>query len=108
VHDQLPDPLAATDVVVLPLDPVLHDAARTVAAQIRAAGWRAAVPVEPRKLGTGLKRAAQSGAAAVVIIGFDEWERGELTFRHLRTREQLTIAPDHVAATVARMLADSS
>ena len=108
VHSLLPDPLAASDVVVLPLDPALHAAARTVAAQIRAAGWRATVPVEPRKLGTELKRAAQSGAAAVVIIGFDEWERGELTLRHLRTREQLTIAADHVDATVARMLADPS
>jgi histidyl-tRNA synthetase len=108
VHGLLPHPLAASDVVVLPLQPALRAAARAVAAQIRAAGWRAAVPVEPRKLGAELKRAAQSGAAAVVIIGSDEWERGELTVRHLRTREQLTLAADHVTATVAGMLADPS
>jgi histidyl-tRNA synthetase len=105
VHGLLPSPMAPSDVVVVPLDPALHAPARNIAAQIRAAGWRVAVSVEPRKLGTELKRAAQSGAAAVVIVGFDEWERGELTLRHLHTREQLTIPADQAPATVARMLA---
>jgi histidyl-tRNA synthetase len=105
VHGLLPQPRAASDVVVLPLDPALHAAARTVAEQIRAAGMRTAVAVEPRKLGAELKRAAKSGAVVVVIIGFDEWERGELTLRHLRSREQLIIAADQAAAAVARMLA---
>jgi histidyl-tRNA synthetase len=62
------------------------------------------VPVEPRKLGTELRRAANSGVAVAVIIGPDDQERGQLTIRDLRTREQLSIATDQVSGAVARML----
>jgi histidyl-tRNA synthetase len=104
VHGLRPAARPAAEVVVLPLDNALHAAARAVAAQIRATGWRAAVPVEPRKLGTELRRAAQAGVEVAVIIGASERERGELAVRHLRTREQLTVATDQAAATVARLL----
>jgi histidyl-tRNA synthetase len=104
VHGLRPAARPANEVVALPLDNALHAAARAVAAQIRATGWRAAVPVEPRKLGTELRRAAQAGVEVAVIVGASERERGELAVRHLRTREQLTVATDQAAATVARLL----
>ena len=62
------------------------------------------MPVEPRKLGTELRRAANAGVAVAVIIGPDDQERGQLTIRDLRTREQLSIATDQVSSAVARML----
>ena len=104
VHGLRPVPQVASQVAVLPLDDTLQAAARTVAAHLRAAGYRATVAVEARKLGAELRRAANSGVSVAVIIGFDEQERGELIIRDLRTREQLTIASDQAAAAVAQML----
>jgi histidyl-tRNA synthetase len=40
--------------------------------------------LEPRKLGSELKRAVASGAAGAVIIGSQERERAELTIGDLR------------------------
>ncbi len=105
-HGLLPAPQAAAQIVVLPVEPGLRDAARGVASALRSLGHRVTVPLEPRKLGTELKRAAATGAAVVVIVGSDEGKRGELTVRDLRTRAQLTVDQDQVAATVGRMLAD--
>lgn len=104
VHGLRPAPQVASEVAVLPVDGALYPAARTVAAQLRAVGHRTAVPVEARKLGTELRRAANSGVSVAIIIGFDEQERGELIIRDLRTREQLVIAMDQVAGAVAQML----
>ena len=104
VHGLLPAAQEASQVAVLPLDGRMLAAARDIAARIRTAGYRVAVPVEPRKLGIELRRAANSGVAVAVIIGPDEQERGQLTLRDLRTREQFIIAADQVSAAVARML----
>jgi histidyl-tRNA synthetase len=98
VHGLLPAPEAGSEVVVLPVLDAQHQAARGVAAELRAAGHRVTLPLEARKLGSELKRAAQSGAAVAVIVGADEWERGELTVRDLRTREQLTARLNHRGA----------
>jgi histidyl-tRNA synthetase len=105
-HGLLPAPTSASEVVVLPVEPTLHEAARRVAAGLRAAGYRVTLPVEPRKLGTELKRAGEAGASVAVIVGHDEWERGELTVRDLRTRQQQTESIGQAAAAVGRLLAD--
>jgi len=105
-HGLLPVPQAAAQIVVLPVEPGLRNTARTVASSLRSLGHRVTVPLEARKLGTELKRAAAGGAAVAVIVGSDEGKRGELTIRDLRTRAQLTVGQDQAAATVARMLAD--
>jgi histidyl-tRNA synthetase len=104
-HGLLPAPTSASEVVVLPVEPTLHVAARRVAAGLRAAGYRVTLPVEPRKLGTELKRAGEAGASVAVIVGHDEWERGELTVRDLRTRQQQTESIGQAGAAVGRLLA---
>ena len=104
-HGLRPAPRPGSEVVVVPVQDAEHPAARGVAADLRAAGYRVTLPLEPRKLGSELKRAAQSGAAIAVIVGSDEWERGELTVRDLRNREQLTARLDQVTQAVGRMLA---
>jgi histidyl-tRNA synthetase len=103
-HGLLPDPRPSSQVVVLPLDAGLQASARAVAGQLRAAGYRATVPLKSRKLGTELKRAAASGAAAAVIIGSQERERAKLTIRDLRSSAQFTVAEDEATAAVARIL----
>ena len=103
-HGLLPDPRPGCQVVVLPLDARLQASARAVASQLRAAGYRTTVPLEPRKLGSELKRAAASGTAVAVIIGLQERERAELTVRDLRSNAQFTVAEDEAGATVARIL----
>ena len=90
---------------MLPVDAGLQAAARGIAAQLRAAVYRVTVPLEPRKLGTELRRAAQSGAAVAVIIGPEEWLRGEVTVRDLRTREQLGAPRGQLPSAVRALLA---
>ena len=104
-HNLLPAPQAGAQIVVLPVDAGLRAAARGIAAQLRAAGYRVTVPLEPRKLGTELRRAAQSGAAVAVIIGPEEWLRGEVTVRDLRTREQLGAPRGQLPSAVRALLA---
>jgi histidyl-tRNA synthetase len=103
-HGLLPAPLPSSEVVVLPVESTLYEAARRVATGLRAAGLRVTLPVEPRKLGTELKRAGEAGASVAVIVGRDEWERGELTVRDLRTRQQQTENVSQAAAAVRRLL----
>jgi histidyl-tRNA synthetase len=103
-HGLLPAPGSASEVVVLPVEPALYQAARRVAAELRAAGHRVTLPVEPRKLGTELKRASEAGASVAVILGADEWERGELTIRDLRTREQQATGAAGVGEAAGRLL----
>jgi histidyl-tRNA synthetase len=103
-HDLLPLPQTGCQVAVIPLAAELRAVARSVAAMLRAAGYRTTVPVEPRKLGTELKRAAESGAAVAVIIGSQEQESAELTIRDLRARNQFTVTAAELPAAIARLL----
>ncbi|HUC26506.1 MAG TPA: His/Gly/Thr/Pro-type tRNA ligase C-terminal domain-containing protein [Streptosporangiaceae bacterium] len=102
-HALLPSPRASCEVVVLPLDAGLHAAARAVASQLREAGYRTTVPLEPRKLGAEPKRAAASGFA-VAVIRSQERERGEFTIRDLRGNAQFMVAEDDAPAAVARIV----
>jgi histidyl-tRNA synthetase len=104
-HGLLPSARPAGDVVVLPVEEALYPAARRIAAELRAAGHRIVLPLEPRKLGTELKRAGQAGAVVAVIVGAEEWERGELMVRDLRSRQQLTVSQDQAGAVLAGLLA---
>lgn len=103
-HDLLPAPASAAEVAVLPIEAALHPAARSIAAMLRAAGHRVTLPVEPRKLGAELKKAGQAGASVAVIVGAEEWNRGELTIRDLRTREQHTEPVAQTGDAVRRLL----
>jgi hypothetical protein len=51
---------------VVPVEVAMHQAARVVAARLRAAGHRVLLPVESRKLGEELRRAGKAGAAVAV------------------------------------------
>ncbi|QRP45208.1 histidine--tRNA ligase [Amycolatopsis sp. FDAARGOS 1241] len=99
-HGLTPSPRNEVDVMVIPVTEELADAARQVAARLRASGLRTSTPLEHRKLGKELTRADKAGASAVVIVGQEDWDGGNVTVRSLATREQQQVALAEVAATV--------
>ena len=103
-HGLLPEPAAATDAAVLPLSDELFGAARDVAAGLRAAGLRTTVALEQRKLGKDLTRVAKAGALVAVLVGADDWARGEVTVRDLGTREQVTVPAADAGEAAARIV----
>ncbi|WP_329052147.1 histidine--tRNA ligase [Amycolatopsis sp. NBC_01488] len=104
-HGLTPAPRSEVDVMVIPVTEDLSDAARSVAASLRAAGLRTSTPIEHRKLGKELTRADKAGAAAVVIVGQDDWAAGNVTVRSLATREQNPVAIADAPAAVQALLA---
>ncbi|WP_410663062.1 histidine--tRNA ligase [Amycolatopsis sp. lyj-84] len=103
-HELTPKPRSEADVVVIPVVEELTDAAREVAGRLRKAGLRTLTPVELRKLGKELTRADKAGARAVVIVGQEDWDAGNVTVRSLETREQQTVDVDAVVPTVNSLL----
>ncbi|MFI7118423.1 histidine--tRNA ligase [Amycolatopsis sp. NPDC049868] len=99
-HGLTPKPRSEVDVVVIPVVEELTDASREVAGRLRKAGLRTSTPVELRKLGKELTRADKAGARAVVIVGQEDWDAGNVTVRGLATREQQTVALDGVVEAV--------
>ncbi|WP_019856313.1 histidine--tRNA ligase [Actinopolyspora mortivallis] len=99
-HGLLPEPDNRVDVVVLPTEDGLFDAARQAASRLRAAGLRTTTPLEVRKLGKEIGRADKAGARAVVIVGPDDWSTGHVTVRDLSTGDQQPTTLDELAETV--------
>ncbi|HWL86508.1 MAG TPA: histidine--tRNA ligase, partial [Polyangiaceae bacterium] len=87
-HGLLPAPRNEVDVVVIPVAEELLDAARQVAGRLRTAGLRTSTPLELRKLGKELARADRAGARAVVIVGREEWDAGNVTVRNMSSKDQ--------------------
>lgn len=104
-HGLLPAPAAEYDVIVAPLEEDLLPVARDIARDLRAAGHRTALPLEHRRLGKELKRADRAGARTIVIVGPDDWARGEVGVRDLSTREQRTVPRAEAVPTVTSILA---
>ncbi|KDN18330.1 histidine--tRNA ligase [Amycolatopsis rifamycinica] len=104
-HGLTPAPRSEVDVMVIPVTEDLSDAARSVAASLRAAGLRTSTPIEHRKLGKELTRADKAGAVAVVIVGQEDWAAGNVTVRSLATREQNPVAAADAPAAVRALLA---
>lgn len=54
--------------------------------------------LESRGLNAQMKAAGKSGAAWLLLLGEDEWKKGEVVFRDLGSGEQRTIARDAIEA----------
>ncbi|RJQ83785.1 histidine--tRNA ligase [Amycolatopsis panacis] len=106
-HGLTPQPRNEVDVMVIPVAEELADPAREVAASLRKAGLRTSTPLELRKLGKELTRADKAGAAAVVIVGEEDWAAGAVTVRSLATREQRQVPLAEVAAAVNGLISPS-
>ena len=103
-HGLLPGPAPEVDAAVLPLAEDLFGPARTVAAGLRAAGLRTTVSLEQRKLGKELTRVAKAGALVAVLVGAEDWARGEVTVRDLGGREQVTVPVAEAGPAAARIV----
>ncbi|WAL69876.1 histidine--tRNA ligase [Amycolatopsis cynarae] len=103
-HGLAPRPRSEVDVVVIPVTGEQAAAARTVARELRGAGLRTSTPIELRKLGKELTRADKAGARAVVIVGQEDWDAGNVTVRSLATREQRTVPFADAPGTVREFL----
>ena len=103
-HGLLPAPAPEVDAAVLPLAEDLFGAARSVATGLRAAGLRTTVSLEQRKLGKELTRVAKAGALVAVLVGAQDWARGEVTVRDLTSRDQVTVPAAEAGSAAARIV----
>jgi histidyl-tRNA synthetase len=79
----LPDTSRAIDDLVFAFDSAQRGAAASVARQLRAAGRSVELVLEDRKVKWAFKRADRVGAARVVLVAPDEWQRGEVRVKDL-------------------------
>jgi len=103
-HGLTPTPRSQVDTVVIPLDDVLVEPARAIAAELRSNGVRTSTPFEQRKLGKELVRADAAGARVAVIVGTEDWSGGNVIVRSLNAREQSAVPVADVTAAVTRLL----
>lgn len=83
-----PRPAAGCDLWVIPVSAEDRPAAIGAATRLRAAGLRVDLALKDQALGKALKRAAQSGARAAVVIGSAERAVGSHRVRDLATGEE--------------------
>jgi histidyl-tRNA synthetase len=67
--------------------------------------FRADCDVEARGMGAQIKLADKSGARLVVLLGEDEWKRGEVLVKDLASGDQQPVARDKLAELLRQKLA---
>jgi histidyl-tRNA synthetase len=70
--------------------------------QLQAAGVPADAGYGSRRLKRLLDLAARRGATRAVIVGDDEWSRGEATVRDMTRGEQRTVALDDLVSELTK------
>jgi histidyl-tRNA synthetase len=80
-------------------------AARDVAAELRAAGFRTDRAFDRRSMKAQMKAAGRSGAHVAVIMGEREAAEGTATVRDLSRSEQEVVGRDQVVDVVRKVLA---
>ncbi|MBI5155193.1 histidine--tRNA ligase [Candidatus Poribacteria bacterium] len=81
-------------------DTVKHDTL-ALAEELRRASLSVEFPYRTRSLSKQLQAAAKSDSRFVVIVGGEEWSRGEVLLKDLVTRDQRPVAKDKLAAAVS-------
>jgi len=74
-----------------------RDAAAALARELRRE-FTVELDVEARGFGAQMKAAGKSGARLLVILGEEEWTRGEVALKQLTTGEQRLVMRDALAA----------
>ena len=64
--------------------------------------------LEARGMNAQMKAADKSGARAVMLLGDEEWERGEVVLKELKTGAQQTVRLEGIVAALDRMLLGES
>jgi histidyl-tRNA synthetase len=60
--------------------------------------------LEGRGLNAQMKAADKSGARAVMLLGDEEWQRGEVVLKELKTGAQQTVPLDGIVEALDRIL----
>jgi len=87
----LPDTSRSIDDLVFAFDSDQRAAAASVAQQLRAAGRSVELVIEERKMKWAFKRADRVGAARVVLVAPEEWQRGEVRVKDLASGAELNV-----------------
>jgi histidyl-tRNA synthetase len=99
----IPHLAASVKVLVVLFDEHQTDRSLTVAAQLRKAGITAEVYPDPVRLKKQFQYADRKGIPLVVVPGPDEWERGEITVKHMNTGQQMTVTRQTLATTIQNL-----
>jgi histidyl-tRNA synthetase len=89
------------DTVVFAMDDNLYNAAVGMATQLRQAGQRVDVVLESKKPKWVFKHADRIGAKYCLIVGADEYAKGEVAMKDLQDGEQVAIKIDSLAEWAA-------
>lgn len=92
----------APSVVVVPAGSVSSLAALQLAEELRREGVAAESELGGRSVKAALRRADRSGAAAVVLLGDDELDSGQVTIKNFRSGEQIAVERTALAAALRR------
>lgn len=89
---------AIADVLIIQVDTSLMPDYSRLAAELRAAGLKVEVYVDPHKMGKQLKYADRAGTPFALLMGSEEKNRGTVTLKNLRKAEQEEIPLEKIAA----------
>jgi histidyl-tRNA synthetase len=105
-HHMFPPELAMNpaDVMVATLDAPGMPHAMALAAGLRRRNLRVFVYPEPDKIGKQIKYAESRGIPCVAILGENEIQRGEVTIKHLASRQQVVSARDNAGDAVRELI----
>jgi len=92
----LPDLPPSVDDVVFAFGPELRDAAMQVAARLRRKGRGVDLVLEDRKMKWAFRHADAVAADRLVLLAPDEWSRGQVRIRDLRSGEETDVPLDEV------------
>jgi len=76
----------------------------TLAHQLRDAGFRVEYALSPQAVGKQLKLADARNARLAVVVGPDEWARGEVMIKDLRSGSQESVAVNSLVNTIKARL----
>ncbi len=83
---------------------VKYDAFRIVE-ELRMNGIHTEFLYQAKNLGRQMKEAAEIGVEYVVMVGGEEWDRGEIRLKNFKTQEQADIPKDNIIGVVRMRLA---
>ena len=103
-HQLIPEFKSEIDVMITLPKPELRVLAEKFARDLRATGTSVITPLAVGSFGNQLKLANRHGAKLVVLFGDDEFARGEVLVKDLRTGEQVTVKTADVSSKITELL----
>ena len=96
--------MSPADVMVAAFDEAGMPHAMALAGRLRAGDLRVFVYPGPDKIGKQIKYAEARGIPCVAMIGENEIQRGEVTIKHLASRQQVVSAQDRAGDAVRELV----